>query len=267
LERLSKSRPDLVLLDLNLPVVSGQEILEIIRKSKNLTHTKVVVITAHAHVANGLSAQPDLVLLKPVSNEQLTDLANRLTLSQRSPKAIPLQQSPLDIRTNLYNRSFFIHRLESTLHQSREIDSYLFSVLLFSVVPNNNLSNEPVHNLWESVLREVAGALRSILRPTDTLARFDPDTFYILIENVPDGETAVRIANRIQEIVYRKIPDLGKKLKVPIQVGILVGDRDYESVDMILNDAKNALSLAFAQGYDHARDYYKLSVKKPTTGT
>lgn len=48
---------DLVLLDLNPPGVSGNRILEFIRKAHRLQHGKVVVISGQAHVASGLSAQ------------------------------------------------------------------------------------------------------------------------------------------------------------------------------------------------------------------
>lgn len=63
-ERLSKSQPDIVLLDLSLPGISGNWILEWIRQDGRLNHTKVLVITAHAHLAGGLIVQPDLLLQK-----------------------------------------------------------------------------------------------------------------------------------------------------------------------------------------------------------
>lgn len=260
-ERLAASQPDIVLLDLNLPGIAGSKILETIRKDKRLSHTKVVVITGHAHVVGGLSIQPDLVLLKPVSIEQLTNLISRISLSDQSPKAIPVQQKPLDRRTGLYNQSFFMNRIESSLKQAREIDNYLFAVLLFKLEPVHRALDQAAYP-WESVLQEIAAALRSILRPTDTIARFDPDTFYILIENIPNGEISVQIANRIQEILYRKIADIGNKIKIPIRIGILLCDRGYENVDMVLADAKYAQALAVAQGDEYSKYYYQVSAKK-----
>jgi two-component system CheB/CheR fusion protein len=111
-------------------------------------------------------------------------------------------------------------------------------------------------------LREFAAALRGILRPTDTLARFDADTFYILIENVPSGDILVRIANRIQEILSRNIVDIANKIKMPIRIGILLCDHLYENADIILNDAKYAQSLAVAQGEEYSTYYYQVSPRK-----
>jgi diguanylate cyclase (GGDEF)-like protein len=259
--RLANSQPDLVLLDLNLPGVSGNQLLEMIRKDARFSHTKVIIVTGQAHLVEGLSVQPDLVLLKPISIEQLTGLISRISLSEKSPKAVPLPQKPLDRRTGLYNQPFFMNRLESALKQSREIDPYLFAVFLFRVEQKHKTKNQAPTESWEDSLREIAGALRSMLRPTDTIARFDPDTFYILIENIPDGEISIRIANRIQEILYRKIADIGNKIKVPIRIGILLCDHGYENVDVVLSDAKYAQALAAAQGDEYANYYYQVSTR------
>src|SRR5215208_2530540 len=59
---LAKSRPDIVLLDLGLPGVSGAEILIMMREDPRLKDVPVVVITAHAHLVETLPVSPQLVL-------------------------------------------------------------------------------------------------------------------------------------------------------------------------------------------------------------
>lgn len=75
LERLSTTTPDVVILDLQLPEVSGPEILDHIRIDPRLEKTPVIVATAHPHIAEGLRKQANLVLIKPISFSQLRDLA------------------------------------------------------------------------------------------------------------------------------------------------------------------------------------------------
>ena len=75
LERLSTATPDVVILDLQLPEVSGPEILNHIRTDPRLEKTPVIVATAHPHIAEGLRKQANLVLIKPISFSQLRDLA------------------------------------------------------------------------------------------------------------------------------------------------------------------------------------------------
>ena len=78
LARLAATRPDVVVLDLNLPRVSGAEILRQIRADARLAQTCVIVATAHPRMAEGVRDEADLVLIKPVSFTQLRDLATRL---------------------------------------------------------------------------------------------------------------------------------------------------------------------------------------------
>jgi DNA-binding response OmpR family regulator len=78
MERLASAAPALVLLDLNLPQVSGEAILRHIRADARLDNTRVVVTTGEAHRAAPVRALADLVLVKPVSYDQLADLVLRL---------------------------------------------------------------------------------------------------------------------------------------------------------------------------------------------
>ncbi len=78
LTALATEIPDLVLLDLHLPHVSGEKILEKIRTSSHLNDTKVIITTADAEKAFLLNDASDLVLIKPISFNQLRELAARL---------------------------------------------------------------------------------------------------------------------------------------------------------------------------------------------
>lgn len=78
LSRLAEIIPAVVILDLHLPQVSGEKILKKIRADERLAQTRVMLATADAFMAEGLRADADLVLLKPISPTQLRDLAARL---------------------------------------------------------------------------------------------------------------------------------------------------------------------------------------------
>jgi DNA-binding response OmpR family regulator len=78
LYRLSVETPRLVILDLNLPSVSGVEILDFINHSLHLAHTITVVASADAIRAETLENRANLVLIKPISTEQLAALSRRL---------------------------------------------------------------------------------------------------------------------------------------------------------------------------------------------
>ncbi len=70
--------PNVITLDLHLPFVSGEDILDHIRASDRLAKTKVIIATADARMGDFLDKKADLVLIKPIRFSQLRDLASRL---------------------------------------------------------------------------------------------------------------------------------------------------------------------------------------------
>jgi DNA-binding response OmpR family regulator len=85
LARLSTAVPTIVLLDLNLPLISGETILQAIRADERLKDTRIIITTGESHRAKELESVADLVLVKPVSTTQLTDLAARMLLPATGP--------------------------------------------------------------------------------------------------------------------------------------------------------------------------------------
>ncbi|MFZ6026628.1 MAG: response regulator [Chloroflexota bacterium] len=78
LQSLAKATPDLIVLDLNLPCVNGESILDYIRSEARLEATNVIVATADARQAEMVREKADIILLKPVNPVQLRELATRM---------------------------------------------------------------------------------------------------------------------------------------------------------------------------------------------
>ncbi len=78
LVRLFEIVPQLIILDINLPGVSGAKILSSIRNDARFLSTRVILATADSRQADELRDQADIVLLKPISTIQLRNFAERL---------------------------------------------------------------------------------------------------------------------------------------------------------------------------------------------
>ncbi len=78
LNLLRSTVPSLILLDLNLPHISGEKILTRIRDDERLDETKVVIISADSTWASHLEGRANMVLIKPVGFRLLRELASRL---------------------------------------------------------------------------------------------------------------------------------------------------------------------------------------------
>ena len=76
--RLAEIVPQLILLDLHLPSVSGADLLLGIRQDPRLTDTIVVVVSADGTWSGYVGQQADFVMNKPISYIQLRDMGSRI---------------------------------------------------------------------------------------------------------------------------------------------------------------------------------------------
>jgi len=72
--------PQIIVLDLHLPSISGIDLLKYVRAEKRLANSQVVVITGDRLAADEVRETADFVFVKPISFSQLRDLTARLQL-------------------------------------------------------------------------------------------------------------------------------------------------------------------------------------------
>lgn len=81
LAQAEAARPELVLLDVQLPDMSGLEVCRLLRRDPRFVQTKIAMLTAAAQeddVAQGLAAGADHYLTKPFSPVRLLALVEHL---------------------------------------------------------------------------------------------------------------------------------------------------------------------------------------------
>lgn len=77
---MNEDKPDLVLLDIMMPEVSGLDILRQMRRDPNLAEIPVVVLSAKsmpADIKTGMEAGASTYLTKPVGFQELKDAVER----------------------------------------------------------------------------------------------------------------------------------------------------------------------------------------------
>jgi CheY-like chemotaxis protein len=88
LAMIAAEKPDVVLLDLMMPDVSGLDILRQIRRDPILAHIPVVIISAKSmptDIKNGMEAGASTYLTKPVGFLELREAVNRAIGSKPTP--------------------------------------------------------------------------------------------------------------------------------------------------------------------------------------
>lgn len=77
-QNLKTITPDLILLDIHLPYISGTEILKQIKSDERFKTTPVIVMTADLYTAKDLSGKVEHILLKTHGITSLREIATRV---------------------------------------------------------------------------------------------------------------------------------------------------------------------------------------------
>jgi len=171
------------------------------------------------------------------------------------------QQSARDPLTALYNRRHFQEFMRS--HQEIERrgagtsgDEIVSAMFLLDVDHFKNINDTYGHGAGDAVLREIADALREILRETDMIVRWGGEEFLAFLPAVPRGsldEVARRLLAGIPE---RAIDYQGTRLSVNVSIGFapfpLAHDGGGISWERAINIVDMALYLAKGHGRNRA---------------
>jgi two-component system sensor histidine kinase ChiS len=80
IDMMTAEKPDLVLLDIMMPEISGMDILQQMRLDPNLSNIPVIVVSAKgmpADIKNGMEAGASTYLTKPVGFQELKEAVER----------------------------------------------------------------------------------------------------------------------------------------------------------------------------------------------
>ncbi|NLB88972.1 MAG: response regulator, partial [Syntrophomonadaceae bacterium] len=87
LEILTKQHFDLILMDMQMPILDGYETTKIIRNDKNLAHIPIIALTAFAMEGDAercISSGCDYYLSKPVSQLELYEALNKILYNSKA---------------------------------------------------------------------------------------------------------------------------------------------------------------------------------------
>ena len=81
MESIIANPPDLILLDIMLPIIDGFEVCQRVRERPDLDHVRIIMITAmgsEANIAKGLALGADAYITKPFSNAAVVEKVKKL---------------------------------------------------------------------------------------------------------------------------------------------------------------------------------------------
>jgi diguanylate cyclase (GGDEF)-like protein/PAS domain S-box-containing protein len=152
-----------------------------------------------------------------------------------------------DALTGLPNRSLFLDRLEMTLARLGR-EPALAAVLVLDLDRFREVGERFGDDAVDRLLIAVAGRLRSILRPSDTVSRFGSDEFAVLCPDLAHERDAVRLAERMTAGLATPFAVGGQEIVITASIGIALTGSGTCRASSLLSDADTALQRARHRG-------------------
>ncbi len=259
LDQINEQRPDVVLLDLNMPEVNGFDILKAMGETQALRYIPVVVLTSSNEPADKLTAlelgATDF-LAKPVDPSELV-LRLRNTLTS---KAYQDQLAYYDSLTGLPNRSLFLDRLDWTLSLTDRSSSSL-AVIDICLDRFKHINQALGIKAGDELLKQVSARLLEQVRLSDvvsktqmtnswrSLARFGGDEFSILLTDMTRSENTEIVMRRLMSVFEKPFVLQGRQeVSITASIGAAVYPEDGTSSEQLIKRSGAASAFVKKQG-------------------
>lgn len=227
---LNSFQPNVILLDVMMPQLSGIEFCQTFKSHPQWRHIPVIMVTAlnsSDDLSRCLAAGADDFISKPLDglelrsrvrsmlriNAQYLEIQqlctqlnntnqflkrfNRHLEEQVHQQSAQLEQTILyDPLTHLLSRVGFLQAIARTLEQQAHLHSP-FAILCLDCDEFKLINASLGHDTGDRLLMAIAERLSHLLRPHDFLARLGEDEFCFFLSPIDDLETLHAIANTI----------------------------------------------------------------------
>jgi diguanylate cyclase len=231
MKTLEENGPDLLLLDLTMPEVSGFDILSEVRAHPKYKYLPVIILTAATDTKSKLKAlglgATDF-LSKPLDSSEL-GLRVRNTLAA---KAYQDQLAFYDSKTKLPNRHLFMENLSRALKSAKRFNDQL-ALLCIEINNFDQIKDTLGINAGDEVLRIVASRIQDTIRAVDVLSHPDATTdrdmslfhlersdFLLILERIQGVGSPAIVAQRIIQEILAPMPVMGKDIYAEASIGI-----------------------------------------------
>ena len=159
-----------------------------------------------------------------------------------------MQMALYDSVTGLANRNSFVTRLEKALKHTEQQPSYFFAVLLLECDRFKTIKRSISHIEENKLLKAIGARIAACLPEFALISRFEGEEFAIFLDNIRDVQEATNLVEQIQQKLTKPFKLKRRKFSIDLNVGIAIGNQDYQETDRLLNDADIALQKARSMG-------------------
>jgi diguanylate cyclase (GGDEF)-like protein len=243
---LSEAAPDLIILDVDMPLLTGIEICRVIRSDPRWAMIPILFLTARTDpetVARVFAAGADDFVTKPVVVPELvTRINNRL-------ERVRLYRSlaETDFLTGVANPRRASQVLEQ-LMQLAQRHAQTVSIAILDLDHFKQINDRHGHDAGDAVLRQVGGLLRQRFRGGDLVARWGGEEFILAMYAMGKDDALRRVTETLEAVRQVVFTDSGGgAFGVTFSAGIAAYPSDgtdsaslFRAADAALYQAKEA---------------------------
>jgi diguanylate cyclase (GGDEF)-like protein/PAS domain S-box-containing protein len=159
------------------------------------------------------------------------------------------RQAFYDKLTGLPNRALFQDRVERALTQARR-NEQLVAVCFIDLDRFKQINDALGHAIGDVFLHQVGQRLSRCLREGDTVARLGGDEFTLLLPALTSPEDAVRVAERVLDVLRQPFYVGAHLLRITASIGISLWPHDGIEVSELLQHADAAMYRVKSAGKD-----------------
>ena len=239
---LATFAPNLILMDILLPGVSGYELARFARQLDEHHTTPILFLTSEREMQTRIEAMRcggDDHIEKPVAPNLLL-----AAVEARVQRARQIRHFlDRDSLTGLLNRGAFQRRVESSLRRGDG------ALILLDVDYFKSINDTYGHAFGDHMLTRLASFLRAHVRVSDLISRYGGEEFAMFIDDVSEDE-ALRLAERLREEFASTMHTTphGSEIRCSFSAGVTASIQRAGSLQAAMLSADEALYRAKAEG-------------------
>ncbi|MCK7460162.1 diguanylate cyclase [Idiomarina aminovorans] len=194
---LAEFRPELLLLDMEMPDYSGIDIALLVRQHVQFESLPIVYLSAEQDIdkqAEALLFNADDFLVKPILYQQLIS-----SIRSRIQRARVLNQLiSKDGLTGLLKHAAIKEQAELEVKRAQREASPV-SIVMLDIDHFKRVNDTYGHATGDTVIASVATLLRHRLRSTDIIGRYGGEEFMVILPNTPET-AAFKVIDTIRKV-------------------------------------------------------------------
>jgi|GEM_PF-1506533 len=243
--------PDLIILDLMMPGITGYEVVSRLRQHPNATDIPVMIYTA-----KDLSREESLKLGSEVERVLLKGATGRSEILRQLHKlemVYPVQAHLIDATLNCFNTRYLQRRLEQEISNASRY-AQRFSLIGWEVDGYEDYVRRYGERWGLVALKEIVTMVKAVTRRGDVCAHVGISRFVLFLPNI-SMEGAGRVAEKIRlRVRHQRFPLPGEQVgRLTLSFGAVHYGDDGEDAATLLDELERRVTEARGAGGDQGR--------------